>query len=56
GDLVLTYDNERSIDMSSSKKLTYRWKGPYRVREVKNKNEYFIETLDGIAIDRSYAP
>ena len=33
---------------STSKKLKYRWSGPYRIREViLEKGSYFLEELDG---------
>jgi hypothetical protein len=31
GDLVLFFDSVRAVDMSSSKKLRFRWLGSYRV-------------------------
>jgi hypothetical protein len=31
GDLVLLFDSIRAVNMSSSKKLRFRWLGPYRV-------------------------
>jgi hypothetical protein len=33
GDLVLLFDSVQHIDMSTRTKLSYRWRGPYRVVE-----------------------
>ncbi|KAK3364862.1 hypothetical protein B0T24DRAFT_712174, partial [Lasiosphaeria ovina] len=49
-DLVLAYDVVRKIDMSTLRKLTYRWNGPYRVRKFASKQVYLLETLDGVKI------
>lgn len=56
GDLVLVYDEVRSIDMSTARKLQSRWHGPYRVREVAPKRVYLLQTLDGIPIVGSFPP
>ena len=42
GDLVLVYNNVRQIDMSSNRKLQYRWDGPFRVRATKERNVYWL--------------
>jgi hypothetical protein len=55
GDLVLVYDNVRSIDMSSVRKLQYRWQGPFRVKEIRDRNAYVLETLDGVTIATPFA-
>ena len=47
-DLVLLYDTKKEKSHSTSKKLKYRWSGPYRIREViLEKGSYFLEELDG---------
>jgi hypothetical protein len=56
GDLVLVYNNLRQIDMSSFRKLENRWEGPFRVREIKERDTYFLQTLDGIPIRTPYTP
>ena len=56
GDLVLVYNNLRAINMSSVRKLEFRWEGPYRVRNIKNRSTYFLETLDGDEILTPYPP
>ncbi|ORY56599.1 uncharacterized protein BCR38DRAFT_355580 [Pseudomassariella vexata] len=56
GDLVLVYDNIRSIDMSLSRKLTFRWRGPFRVRGISSKKAYYLCTLDGIQIETPFSP
>ncbi len=48
GDLVLTYDVVRRIDMSSFRKLQYRWDGPFRVREIRERDTFMLESLEGI--------
>ena len=55
-DLVLIYNNVRRIDMSSFRKLEYRWEGPFRVRRVGDDGNYFLDTLDGIPIRTPYSP
>lgn len=56
GDLVLVYHNVRKIDMSSFRKLQYRWEGPYKVRRIEDRDTYFLETLDGVPIRTPYTP
>jgi hypothetical protein len=47
GDLVLLFNSVRAINMSSSKKLRFRWLGPYRVHTAhQDKNIYVLEDLD----------
>ena len=55
-DLVLVYDEARRIDKSTFRKLQWRWKGPYRVREIAPKRVYLLSTLDGCPIDGSFPP
>ena len=56
GDLVLVYNTLRTIDMSSVRKLEFRWEGPYRVRKIKDRGTYFLRTLDGDDILTPYPP
>jgi transposase InsO family protein len=55
-DLVLIYNNVRKIDMSSFRKLEFRWEGPFRVRRIADDGNYFLETLDGIPIRSPFSP
>jgi hypothetical protein len=42
------FDSVRAVDMSSSKKLRFRWLGPYRVHAAhQDKNTYVLKDLDG---------
>jgi hypothetical protein len=54
GDLVLVYNTVRNIDLSSVRKLEYRWEGPFRVRKIKQRGTYFLKTLDGETILTPY--
>ncbi|KAL2153555.1 hypothetical protein VTH82DRAFT_4710 [Thermothelomyces myriococcoides] len=54
-DLVLVRNDIRRIDMSSARKLEYRWEGPHRVKATGDKGAYFLETLDGIPLEGSFA-
>src|SRR5436190_6752153 len=46
GDLVLLHNSK--LETSHSKKLKFRWTGPYRVKEVVNeKGTYWLEGMDG---------
>jgi hypothetical protein len=48
GDLVLLFNSVRAVDMSSSKKLRFRWLGPYRVHAAhQDKGTYVLKDLDG---------
>lgn len=40
GDLVLTWNSPLSINMTTAKKLRYRWKGPYKVVSISQTNTY----------------
>ena len=44
------YNNIRQINMSSNRKLQYWWDGPFRVRAIKERNIYWLETLDGMPL------
>jgi hypothetical protein len=56
GDLVLVYDEVRSIDISTARKLQNRWYGPCRVRKVAPERVHLLQTLDGIPIMGSFPP
>ena len=56
GDLVLTFNVPRSLDMSRNVKLSYRWQGPYRVTAISPKRAYSLETLDGVSVAGTFAP
>jgi hypothetical protein len=47
-DLILLFNSVRAIDMFSSKKLRFRWLGPYRIYTAhQDKGTYILEELDG---------
>ncbi|KAK6215417.1 putative gag-pol poly protein [Colletotrichum tabaci] len=51
GDLVLVFDVQRKIDMSTSRKLDYYWQGPYRIHSVApNGSSFQLENLAGEVI------
>src|SRR5580700_10947800 len=44
GDTVLRHNAQSEVDMSSDKKLVYKWLGPYRVRSaISEKGTYKLE-------------
>jgi hypothetical protein len=45
GKLVLLHDTKLEPDYSA--KLSFRWKGPYRINEVYPNGTYLLEELDG---------
>jgi hypothetical protein len=56
GDLVLKHDSIAEIDMSRSRKLSYKWLGPYRVREaIPKKGTYILEEFDGTQLAGTYS-
>jgi hypothetical protein len=56
GDLVLRHDSIAEIDMSRSRKLSYKWLGPYRVKEaIPEKGTYILEEFDGTQLAGTYA-
>ena len=56
GDLVLVFDSVRNIDMSTARKLAPRWRGPFRVRLVREGyGIYYLEELDSTHVSRSVA-
>ncbi|KAH5702140.1 hypothetical protein HBI20_255490 [Parastagonospora nodorum] len=55
GDLVLVRDVIRDLDMSRSRKLEPRWKGPFRIKSISEKATYILEELDGAPLKATYA-
>jgi hypothetical protein len=56
GDLVLKHDSITEIDMSRSRKLSYKWLGPYRVRKaIPKKGTYILEEFDGTQLAGTYS-
>ena len=46
-DLVLKHDSVAKIDMSRSRKLSYKWLGPYKVwKVIPDKGTYILEEFD----------
>ncbi|KAB5511636.1 hypothetical protein GE09DRAFT_981782, partial [Coniochaeta sp. 2T2.1] len=56
GDVVLLFDIVDQKNINNTAKLRYRWKGPYRIRYIGDKNLYFLDTIDGIPFDKYYPP
>ena len=55
-DLVLRHDSVAEIDMSRSRKLSYKWLGPYRVRKaIPDKGTYILEEFDGTELAGTYS-
>ena len=48
------YDNIRKIDMSSFRKLQFRWYSPYYIRYIGGNRTYILETLDRVLIQLLY--
>jgi hypothetical protein len=48
GELVLLYDTPRHIDMSTSKKLNYRWEGPFFIVKETAPNAFVIREPHGV--------
>jgi hypothetical protein len=56
GSLVLRRDNKRDVDMSRREKLSFRWLGPYRVRDVvEDRGTYLLEEMDGTLLRGTFA-
>ena len=56
GDLVLLYDSAHAADMSTAKKLRFRWLGPYRVHQViQPQGTYILKELDGVLLSGTIA-
>ena len=56
GDVVLRHNAQLEADMSTAKKLVYKWSGPYRIRTaVLEKGTYILEEFDGTRLPGTYA-
>ena len=56
GDLVLRHNSIAEINMSQSRKLSYKWLSPYRVRKaIPDKGTYFLEEFDGTELAGTYS-
>ena len=56
GDLVLRHDSIAEIDMSQSRKLSYKWLSLYKVRKaIPDKGTYFLEEFDGTELAGTYS-
>ena len=56
GDVVLRHNAQLEADMSTAKKLAYKWSGPYRIRTaVSEKGTYILEEFDGTRLPGTYA-
>jgi hypothetical protein len=57
-DIVLRHDSVREIDMSSRRKLDFRWLGPYQIYDAnKEKGYYKLKELgpDGAVLRGTYS-
>jgi hypothetical protein len=52
GDLVLIRDSFYDTDRSTLTKFLPKWKGPFRIKKVGEKNWYTLEELDGTPFRR----
>ena len=56
GMLVLVHDSFGAMDMSSAKKLSFRWMGPYRISSANPAlGNYFLSELDGTELRGPFA-
>jgi hypothetical protein len=56
GDLVLRHNSNAEIDMSRSRKLSYKRLGLYKVQKaIPNKGTYFLEEFDGTELASTYS-
>jgi hypothetical protein len=56
GDVVLRHNAQLETDISTARKLAYKWLGPYRIRTaVSEKGTYILEEFDGTKLPRTYA-
>jgi len=54
GDLVLLYNS--ILDKQWSQKLSNKWLGPYRIRQItQDRGTYLLEELDGTKLEGIYA-
>ncbi len=55
GDIILIFDSTTVINISTSKKLNYRWTGLYRITESDSlKRIYRVSELDGVVLRGTY--
>ncbi|KXL45114.1 MAG: hypothetical protein FE78DRAFT_115051, partial [Acidomyces sp. 'richmondensis'] len=55
GDLVLVFNLRRDTDISSARKLAPRWRGPFRVAEIREGlGSYRLEELNSTRYKYSY--
>jgi hypothetical protein len=56
GDVVLRHNAQLETDMSTARKLAYKWLGPYRIRTaVSEKGTYILEEFDETRLPGTYA-
>lgn len=56
GMLVLSHDTFGSMNVSSSKKLDFRWFGPFRItKAIPEKGTYILSELNGAVLKGTYA-
>jgi hypothetical protein len=58
GDIVLRYDSQREVDISSDRKLDFRWLGPYEIYSANNDKGYFkLKEMgpDGVHLKGTFA-
>jgi hypothetical protein len=56
GDLVLVYIDQHRFWRARQTKLSDKWRGPYRIREVaENSTFYRLEELDGVLLAPTFA-
>ena len=56
GHFVLVHDTQREKDVSRTRKLRYRWLGPYKVAEaIHQKGTYLLQELDGTPLRGTFA-
>jgi hypothetical protein len=54
--LVLCHDARREVDMSSDRKLSFRWQGPYRILDVDSaRSTYTLAELNGAQLRGTFA-
>jgi hypothetical protein len=54
--VVLRYNAQLEADISTAKKLVYKWLGPYRIwTAVLEKGTYILEEFDRTRLPRTYA-
>ncbi len=54
-DLVLFHDTQHENDRSINRKLKYRWRESFRVKEaIQKKNTYLLQKLDEIDLARTF--